>query len=899
MDKRRRRRVPLRTRGVSAQTLVLALLFVSAVGLWSPSASAAAATSSAVSMAPVVSPSAAREATMLPDAEPGPSTRPESTPEAFTPAPPPALGVAAQAPPAASSLPLSSDSWGYIPIRPARLLDTRVGSPTVDGKYSGVGAIGAGGYAHVPVAKRGGLPAVGDISAVVINLTGIAPSRATYLSVVPYGAQGDRSSTLNLSTGEVAANLAIVPIVGGEPRISVYNNVGRVDVAVDVVGFFRYAAVPDIFATAPARLLDTRPGGVTFDGRQTGAGAVPPGGTISVDLKRPDLAQLFARAPRPGDTVVLNVTGVAPTASTYLTVYPGGLPRPLASSVNVPAGKNVPNLVFTWIGDNGTVSIRNDSGFAHVVVDVVAYVHIGSNLQTFWLPARVSDTRAGAPTFDGAETGLGALGPNRTRSTPMEDRLHRVTLEGGTMTAAILNITGVAPTASTYLSAFATGTSRPRTSSLNLPAGAVRANATVVSFGSGSVSLYNAAGYTHVVQDAAGAVYDSGPIVRVRVKDAAGQLLPHAELELVSTAYPFSAERPWIERVLGNLDGVLAAQPAAPGAWTVCAVAEGKQKRCWTPTGPQAVGVPLAVWSRSRISLELVLPDIPDLTGTVTDGVGGVGLRNVEVQLLDESGNVLTAVSTASDGSFALLGTQAGRYRIRFLALSADGGSSTTGYASREWTEVDGSKVLVLSESRHLAVPLARGVAVTGVVSSAGLPVPGALVTVLSNAMIEPVDLSTDANGRYRARGVSPGVEASIWVNGTYLTSPHPYGYSEVIEGLAAAGPGQVVTKNITLQARGQVTGKIVDRLGAPLPGVKVSVSGNYVPVDTSTTGTFSVAPAGPGPVQVYFSYTPNGGSEIRECYDHVLWQTGQPCTDVTVPAGGTFKLPTVTLAVN
>ena len=41
--------------------------------------------------------------------------------------------------------------------------------------------------------------------------------------------------------------------------------------------------------------------------------------------------------------VVLNVTAVAPTASSYMTVWPTGEPQPLASNLNFTPGQTVPN----------------------------------------------------------------------------------------------------------------------------------------------------------------------------------------------------------------------------------------------------------------------------------------------------------------------------------------------------------------------------------------------------------------------------------------------------------------------------------------------------------------------------------------------------------------------------
>jgi hypothetical protein len=70
---------------------------------------------------------------------------------------------------------------------------------------------------------------------------------------------------------------------------------------------------------------------------------------------------------------VLNVTVTQPTAQSYLTVFPSGTTRPLASNLNFLAGQTVPNLVIAKVGADGKVAVYNDAGSAHVVLDVVGW----------------------------------------------------------------------------------------------------------------------------------------------------------------------------------------------------------------------------------------------------------------------------------------------------------------------------------------------------------------------------------------------------------------------------------------------------------------------------------------------------------------------------------------------
>ena len=107
----------------------------------------------------------------------------------------------------------------------------------------------------------------------------------------------------------------------------------------------------------PARILDTRSGAPlgnagTVVQAVTGVGGVPASGVSAV---------------------VLNVTVTGPTAPSFLTVYPNGAPRPIASNLNYVAGQTVPNLVIAKVGADGKVAIYNHAGSAHVIFDVVGW----------------------------------------------------------------------------------------------------------------------------------------------------------------------------------------------------------------------------------------------------------------------------------------------------------------------------------------------------------------------------------------------------------------------------------------------------------------------------------------------------------------------------------------------
>jgi len=71
------------------------------------------------------------------------------------------------------------------------------------------------------------------------------------------------------------------------------------------------------------------------------------------------------------------VTGVQtcalPILNTFVTVYPSGTERPLASNLNVTAGQVIPNMVLARVGPDGAVMMYNNGGLIDLVADVVGY----------------------------------------------------------------------------------------------------------------------------------------------------------------------------------------------------------------------------------------------------------------------------------------------------------------------------------------------------------------------------------------------------------------------------------------------------------------------------------------------------------------------------------------------
>jgi hypothetical protein len=254
---------------------------------------------------------------------------------------------------------------GLQPIVPNRLLDTRVGVGAPTSK------VGAGQTITVQITDRSGLPATG-VGAAVVNLTGVAPSSSTYLTAWPTGSPRPGSSTVNIDRAAVTPNLAVIK-VGADGRISIYNRSGSIDVVADLVAWFPDSAV--YTAMNPARILDTR----TSLGAPS---AVGPGQQVAV--------QVTGRGGVPTEgvgAVVLNLTGITPTRSTFVTAWPAGIPRPTASSLNLVPGAVRANLVILQVGTGGKVMLYNSFGSTHLAGDVVGWFPTGTSTSVRMVPA--------------------------------------------------------------------------------------------------------------------------------------------------------------------------------------------------------------------------------------------------------------------------------------------------------------------------------------------------------------------------------------------------------------------------------------------------------------------------------------------------------------------------------
>lgn len=380
------------------------------------------------------------------------------------------------------SFPIGWDGMGsrFNPVTPVRILDT---STTLT--PSGVaGRVPQGGTLNLQITGANGIPV--DATAVVMNVTAVAPTGAGFVTVWPRGVTQPLSSNLNFAPGDVVPNLVTVGI-GSNGQVSLYHQGGTNDLIADVVGYYSPVAGDYFTPVTPVRALDTR----TTNTPSGTAARVGQGGEISLTIAN-------ARGvPANATGVVLNVTAVSPNAAGYVTVYPNGVARPLASNLNFVPGDIIPNSVIVGIGSAGKVNLFNANGTIDLVADIVGYYSPDNTAKQFFpiTPIRALDTRDGTGGFSaavgqGASIDLGIRGANGIPSTA---------------SAIVMNTTAVLPTGGSFLTVWPTGITRPLASNLNFVPGDTIPNLVQVGIGSnGKVSLFNNAGSVDLVVDLTG-----------------------------------------------------------------------------------------------------------------------------------------------------------------------------------------------------------------------------------------------------------------------------------------------------------------------------------------------------------------------------------------------------------
>jgi hypothetical protein len=250
----------------------------------------------------------------------------------------------------------------YVPVTPCRIVDTRINNGTRFGAPSLV----AGQQRTFAIANSScSLPAAALASggAVALNVTAVPIGGKPVSYVTVWGTstsepQTPLISTLNVPTGTVVANAAIVSINPSTSQsVSVFAT-ENTDLILDITGYFAPASLAPsglaLYTLAPCRVLDTRESRGEFEGEST----VP--FTTGNDCDLPANAQAY----------VTNATVVPAGSLGFLTLWPDG-PQPLVSTLNASDGFVTSNLAIVST-TNGSVDAYATSA-TQLILDVSGY----------------------------------------------------------------------------------------------------------------------------------------------------------------------------------------------------------------------------------------------------------------------------------------------------------------------------------------------------------------------------------------------------------------------------------------------------------------------------------------------------------------------------------------------
>ncbi|SDJ20602.1 hypothetical protein SAMN05192558_109370 [Actinokineospora alba] len=356
----------------------------------------------------------------------------------------------------------------FVPMAPLRVLDTRYATGV-----PGTSPVGAG--KAIDVSMVGKVP--DDAVAVVMNVAGTSPTADTFVTVWAFGIPQPTASNLNFARGETRSN-AVVSEIGLDRKIALYNNAGTTHLIADLAGYYTESTTNSSpFTTvSPVRVLDTR----------EGTGVVGPGKTIEVD---------FTGKVDPAATAVtINLAGVDATQSTHVTAWPTGSAQPNAASLNLAPRVATPNHVTVALGSDRKISLFNNAGSAHLIVDLSGYYSPSSTLLFYpFAPVRSYDTRTN-------NDGLG--GPDSFNL--IYDGL------APEVKAFVCNVAGTNTTRDTFVTVWPAGQPKSTASNLNLAPGQTAPNMVTAGIGVDSeynlpaVSFYNNSGHVDLIVDISG-----------------------------------------------------------------------------------------------------------------------------------------------------------------------------------------------------------------------------------------------------------------------------------------------------------------------------------------------------------------------------------------------------------
>ena len=260
--------------------------------------------------------------------------------------------------------PPSPSGLQFYPLtKPVRLLDTRNGATAFVHPNTplspGQTLLFPGQFTYQ------GVTIPPSAQAIVGNATVANGSNGTpagFATLFPSGVPLPLTSNLNFVPGTVRPNNFTVAL-GGDTKFNLYSSSGG-DFVIDISGYYAPVGAGGLYfhpLSAPVRELDTRSGAAAF----VHPNATLPGPFTFAGITVPAGAKALV-----GNATVANDGNSTPAG--FATLYPGGVPLPLASNLNFVAKQVAPNAVVVGIGGDGSYNLYSSSG-GDFIIDISGY----------------------------------------------------------------------------------------------------------------------------------------------------------------------------------------------------------------------------------------------------------------------------------------------------------------------------------------------------------------------------------------------------------------------------------------------------------------------------------------------------------------------------------------------
>ncbi|MCU1392364.1 MAG: hypothetical protein JWM34_792 [Ilumatobacteraceae bacterium] len=281
----------------------------------------------------------------------------------------------------------------FTPITPIRLIDTRIGL----------------GTEATPIAEACTLevdPHVGPgATAVVVNVTAVAPTINGHLTAYPCGADKPLASIVPIVANRIVPGSAIVPL-NSDGKFCVFSSVPT-DLVIDLSGVYSTAGGVGFQPIVAQRRFDSRNGAL-----------VPAGTVVRVSIAGSNGIPASATA------AALTVHTTNATADGYVTVWPCGTDRPTTSVLNATKGIASTNHTEVGLDASGAVCLYAQTSM-HLIVDVSGW--FGSSATAAFhalMPYRLMDTRVNVgltgPFGNGDNRAITVVGSGGVPATGVE-----------------------------------------------------------------------------------------------------------------------------------------------------------------------------------------------------------------------------------------------------------------------------------------------------------------------------------------------------------------------------------------------------------------------------------------------------------------------------------------------